>query len=68
MDNIIGLPENIKRTLSKKEKKNIFISRLAINESIKTIFILVKIPKLLFINSIVSNKLPLQEKYLTIVG
>jgi hypothetical protein len=59
MDNITGFPNIINKTLSKKEKINIFISRFAIKESIKTIFILVKTPKFLFIKFIVSNKFPL---------
>ena len=68
IDNIIGLPKNIKSKLSTREKKNIFISIFAIKESIITIFILVKMPKFLFIKLIVSNKLPLQVKYLTRIG
>ena len=62
MDNIIGLPDIINKPLRKREKINIFISRFAIKESIKTIFILVKTPKFLFIKFIVSNKFPLQAK------
>ena len=49
MDNIIGLPNIINKTLSTKEKINIFISRFVIKESNITIFILVKTPKFLFI-------------------
>jgi hypothetical protein len=62
MDNIIGLPNIINKTLSTKEKINIFISRFVIKESNITIFILVKTPKFLFIKSIVSSNFPFRAK------
>ena len=55
IDNIIGFPANINKILRRKEKKNIFISILAIIESNKTILIFVKTPKFLLIKDILYN-------------